>query len=147
MAFELMIVGGYLGTATVLILLGKTIETKPEKGGSNGGLEPTSDDLENMPNPFYLGVKLLLFAAAFLMIILNFFAMRTVVFHKAALNDTNMINNLTSMVGYGWTISVYTGLAVIGLLFIAFIAILFIWLKRTTDQVAKGKAGEKGELM
>lgn len=131
-----MLVGGYLGTATVLILLGKSIESSPSKEQSGvSSIINSGDDVEQLPNPLLVFLKVVLYAGAFLMIVLNFVAMRSIVIHQGLINNTALVNNLTEQLNLGFRTSVGMGLFSVMLLFIIVILIVLAWAGKIPAQL------------
>ena len=128
MALDIMLVVGYLGTAIVMIFLGRNIDDKQKT--DNG----------NLVNPFLTGCKVLLYAGAFWMIILNFFSMRMLVKYENNLSNFTLRENLTQMIGQCFVSTTWIGVIAFTLLIISLIAMVLIQAK----EVAKFKK-QKGD--
>lgn len=104
-----MLVAGYLGSAIVFLLLSKILQDREKE--------------DTLTNPFLKLSQFILYALAFLMVILTFASMLRI--SEIEITDPSVNASINSHIDAGFTVNLYAMIVIIILIFIMFLLYLF----------------------
>lgn len=136
-----MVIIGTLGASIAFVLLSNAIKTSDSDQNQKSELEGVEDFSRDprdfIPNPFMFAMKMLILGVAIMFIALSWVIQTHVVTYEGNFSQAALKDNVTQLLGLGYTTTIWTGFILMGMLLIMLIIIILVWAGKVAKEGTK----------